>query len=131
MKFSCETYLIRQAASIASRCAASKSPVPALEGFLIEAGSDVRLTGYDLKKGVYTNFQADVSEPGSIVLNARLFGNIIQSLPEGIVTIKTEGLKTSITCGAADFSLMGTDGTDIPSCPLLKSRTPLPFLRIH
>lgn len=122
MKFSCETYLIRQAVSIASRCAASKSPSPALEGLLIEAGEDVRITGYDLKKGVYTSLQADVAEAGAIVLNARLFGNIIQSLPDGIVTIKTEGLTTSITCGAADFSLMGTDSGEYPELPSVEKQ---------
>ncbi len=117
MKFSCETYLIRQAVSIASRCTAAKSPVPALEGLLIEADQDVRITGYDLKKGVYTTFPADVSDPGSIILNARLFGNIIQSLPDGIVTINTEGLTCSITCGAADFSLLGMDSGEYPELP--------------
>lgn len=30
-----------------------KSPISALEGLLIEAGSGVRVTGYDLKKGIY------------------------------------------------------------------------------
>lgn len=117
MKFSCETYLLRQAVSVASRCAASKSPIPALEGLLIEAGQNIRITGYDLKKGVYTSFQADVAEAGAIVLNARLFGNIINSLSDGIVTIQTEGMKTSITCGAADFSLMGTDSGEYPELP--------------
>lgn len=122
MKFSCETYLLRQAVSVASRCAASKSPVPALEGLLIEAGQNIRITGYDLKKGVYTSFQADVAEPGAIILNARLFGNIINSLSDGIVTIQTDGTKASITCGAAEFSLMGTDSGEYPELPSVEKQ---------
>ena len=117
MKFSCETYLLRQAVNVASRCAASKSPVPALEGLLLEAGGNIRVTGYDLKKGVYTTFQADVAETGAIVLNARLFGNIVNSLSDGIVTVQTEGIKATITCGAAEFSLLGTESGEYPELP--------------
>ena len=118
MKFSCEKYLLQQAIAIASRCAASKSPIPALEGLLVEAGQNVRVTGYDLKKGIYTAFPADVAEPGSIVLNSRLFGEIVRSLPDGIVTVSVSGgLNASIVCEASDFSIMGTDGGEYPELP--------------
>ena len=118
MKFSCEKYLLQQAISVAARCAASKSPIPALEGLLIEAGQDVRITGYDLKKGIYTDFPADVAETGSIVLSARLFGEIVRSLPDGVVTVAVEnGLSAAITCEASDFSIMGTDSGEYPELP--------------
>lgn len=118
MKFSCEKYLLQQAISITSRCAASKSPIPALEGLLIQAGNDIRITGYDLKKGIYTNFPADIAGQGSIVLNARLFGEIVRSLPDGIVTLETkDGFSTSITCGMSEFSIMGTDSAEYPELP--------------
>lgn len=119
MKFSCEKYLLQQAVGIASRCAASKSPIPALEGLLIEAGQDVRVTGYDLKKGIYTSFPADVSQSGSIVLNAKLFGEIVRSLPDGVVTVETEGFNTSITCEASDFSIIGSDSGEYPELPVV------------
>lgn len=117
MKFSCEKYLILQAVVIASRSAASKSPIPALEGLLIQAGSDVKITGYDLKKGIYTSFPADVAETGAIVLNAKLLGEIVRSLPDGIVDISTDGMKTSIHCGASDFTVLGTDSSEYPELP--------------
>jgi len=118
MKFSCEKYELQQAIAIAARCAAPKSPIPALEGLLLEAGQDVRITGYDLKKGIYTSFPADVAEMGSIVLSARLFGEIVRSLPDGIVTISVEnGLNASITCEASDFSIMGSDSGEYPELP--------------
>ena len=85
MKFSCEKYLLQTACVIATRAVASKSPIQALEGLLLEAGDDVKITGYDLKKGIYTRIGADVAERGSLVVNARLFGEIIRKLPDGIV----------------------------------------------
>ena len=80
MKFTCEKYLLQSAVANTARAAAAKSPNPALEGLLIEATNGVKITGYDLVKGVYTSFAADVAEAGSVVLTARLFENIIRSL---------------------------------------------------
>ena len=118
MKFSCEKYLLQAAVTTAGRCAAAKSPIPALEGLLIQAGADVRVTGYDLKKGIYTDIPADVSEPGSIVLGARFLSDIVRSLPGGIVTIYTEnGLNTRIVCGDSDFSTVASDAGDYPELP--------------
>ena len=123
MKFSCEKYILQNICSITARAASSKSPIPALEGLLIEAGSKVRVTGYDLKRGIYTNVPADVTEPGSIILNAKLFGDIVRSLPDGTVTVKCEGTNVSITCGNSDFAIVGTDANDYPELPSIDSQT--------
>ncbi len=118
MKFTCEKYLLQAAITTASRATASKSPIPALEGLLIEADSQIRITGYDLKKGIYTAFPADVAESGAIVLGARLFGEIVRSLPGDIVTISSDsGNMTTITCQNAEFSILGTDAEDYPELP--------------
>lgn len=118
MKFTCEKYLLQAAVATASRAAASKSPNPALEGLLIEAAGDVKLTGYDLIKGIYTRFAADVSAAGSVILNARLFDNIVRSLPDDIVTVEAdEGSLTRITCGNAEFSIMGLEAESYPDLP--------------
>ena len=118
MKFSCEKNLLQAAATTAGRCAASKSPIPALEGLLIQAGSDVRITGYDLKKGIYTTIQADVAEPGSVVLGARFLNDIVRSLPGGIVTVCVEeGFNTRIDCGDSHFTTVATDSGDYPELP--------------
>ena len=118
MKFSCDKYLLQAAVTVAGRCAASKSPIPALEGLLIQAGSGVRVTGYDLKKGIYTDIPADVAEPGSIVLGARFLSDIVRSLPSGIVTITAEeGLNTRIECGDSHFTTVASDSGDYPELP--------------
>ena len=123
MKFTCEKYLLTSAVSIASRASASKSPIPALEGLLIEAGNDIRITGYDLKKGIYTSFQADIAEPGSIVLDTKLFGDIVRSLPDGIVTVSVENNNlTTIKCGASDFSIIGISADDYPELPVVEDQ---------
>ena len=119
MKFSCEKYLLQNACSTAARAAASKSPIQALEGLLVEAAADVKVTGYDLKKGIYTSFSADVAQGGALVINSRLFGDIIRKLPDGIVTITTDGLNINVKCGKSDFNIMGLSPDDYPEMPVV------------
>ena len=124
MKFSCEKSALQAAVNIAAKAASSKSPIPALEGILIETGLDcIKLTGYDLKKAIYTSAEATVYENGSIVLGARIFDNIVRALPEGVVTIRSEGCNVSITCENSDFSIIGTDAADYPELPSIDGQT--------
>ena len=118
MKFSCEKDILLSAINTASRCTASKSPIASLEGLLIECGTNVCITGYDLKKGIYTKIDADIAEPGSIVLSARLFGDIVRSFPDGIVTVSCDKDNlTLITCENSEFSIVGISSEDYPELP--------------
>ena len=58
MKFTCEKGLLQAACATASRATASKSPIPALEGLLIEAKGDVKITGYDLLSHEFTHIDS-------------------------------------------------------------------------
>lgn len=118
MKFTCEKHLLQTAVATALRAVSGKSPIPALEGILLEAGTTVRVTGYDLKKGIYTQFDADVTEAGAIVISARLFADIIRSLPDDIVSISCDdSARIAISCGETDFSIMGILADDYPELP--------------
>ena len=118
MKFSCEKYLLQAACSVASRAAASKSPIPALEGLMITADERVRVKGYDLKKGIVTALDADISERGAVVVGARLFGEMIRRLPDGIVTITAdEKDNILVKCGKSQFNFIGISTQDYPELP--------------
>lgn len=123
MKFVCEKHILQSAVSVCSRAAAAKSPIPALEGVLLEAGERLRVTGYDLKKGIYTTVDAEVSEPGSIVLDAKLFGEMVRRMPDGMVTISSDSdNKTTVKCGKTEFSFMGIDSGEYPELPSVDGR---------
>ena len=122
MKFTCEKYLLQAACSIASRATASKSPIPALEGLLIKAGDKITVTGYDLKKGIYTGIEADVDQRGSIVVGARLFGEMIRRMPDGIVSVTVdERDNVNIKCGKSEFNIIGMNPEDYPEMPQFDS----------
>ncbi len=118
MKFSCEKYVLQSAIAVASRAAASKSPIQALEGLLLQAESDLKITGYDLKEGIYTYVAADVEETGSIVIGARFLGEMIRKMPDGIVTLSTDGnTGVKVKCGRSEFNFMGMNAEDYPEMP--------------
>jgi len=119
MKFSCEKLLLLSAILTASRGAATKSPVPLLEGLLIEAGEEsVRISGYDLKTGIVTTVPAEVEDAGGIVLNARLFGEIIRKMPGQYITISvSSGYVAEISSEMSQFEILGSPTSDYPELP--------------
>lgn len=118
MKFSCEKHILLSAVTVCARAAAVKSPIPTLEGVLLEAGERLRVTGYDLKRGIYTTVEADVSEPGSIVLDAKLFSEMVRRMPDGIVTVSSDpDNSTIVSCGKSEFAFKGMDSGEYPELP--------------
>lgn len=117
MKFSCEKALLQSAVATASRAVSPKSTIPALEGLLLEANSDLRLTGYNLETGIRSTVPTEIRESGSIILSARLFGEIVRKLPDDVVIFSSSGNMVNIKCGMSEYNLMGTDPEDFPELP--------------
>lgn len=123
MKFSCEKALLQAAISTASRAVAPKSSIPALEGILLEAGENLRLTGYNLETGIRTAVDADVTEQGALVLSSRLFGDIVRKLPDDVVAFSSENYTVNIKCGMSEFNILATDPAEFPSLPEVEDRS--------
>lgn len=117
MKFSCEKALLHAAVSTTSRAVAGKSSIPALEGILIEAGRELRLTGYNLETGIRTTVPAEIKESGSLVLSARLFSEIVRKMPDDVVIFTAENYMVNIKCGLSEFNILGTDPEEFPELP--------------
>lgn len=120
MKFSCEKILLQSAISTAARAVSPKSSIPALEGILLEATGDLHLTGYNLETGIRTIVPAQIEKEGSLVLSARLFGEIVRKLPDDIVVISTENYIVNIRCGMSEFNIVATAAEDFPELPTVE-----------
>lgn len=118
MKFSCEKLLLQNAVATASRAAAAKSTIPALEGVLLQANTQLTVSGYNMQTGIRTTLETDVTEEGSLVLPARLFGEIIRRLPDDVVTFASDN-KTNVrlTCGDAAYNITALSAEDYPELP--------------
>ena len=125
MKFTCEKALLQAAISTTSRAVSPKSSIPALEGILVEAGNELRLTGYNLETGIRTTVPADIQEEGTLVLGARLFGEIIRKLPDDMVSFQAENYKVKIKCGMSEFNILGTDPEEFPELPTVEYQNSL------
>ena len=118
IKFSCEKVFLQNAIAVTSRAVAQKSSIPALEGLLIHADQQLTISGYNMQTGIRTNVFANVVEGGNIVLNARLFGDIIRRMPDDMITFTAdEKMMVHVSCGDADFDILGLSAADYPDLP--------------
>ena len=118
LRFSCEKALLQSAVATASRAVAAKSSIPALEGILLEGTTCLTLSGYNMQTGIRTAFEAEVHQEGRIVLNARLFGEIIRKMPDDIIVFSAdEKYMVHLSCGDASFDILGLSADDYPELP--------------
>ena len=116
--FSCEKALLQSAVATASRAVPAKSSIPALEGILLEGGDNLQLLGYNMQTGIRTSLDAQIQQPGRIVLNAKLFGDIIRKMPDDVIVFSADdSYLVRLTCGDASFEILGLNAEDYPDLP--------------
>ncbi len=126
MKFTCNTKQLSEACSNVMRAVSNKVTIPTIEGILMECGSDtLSLTGYDFEFGINTTLEANVVEPGAIVINAKVLSDIIRKLPDGNVTFEISGTSVLIISGMAQYNIVGIDADDYPELPSVSGGYPL------
>lgn len=122
MRFTCEKNMLVQGLNIAGRTVAQKSSLSVLEGILCKAGVNLSLTGYNMETAITYEVEAEVTDAGSCILPAKLFGDIIRRLPEGPVTVAVdENYKVSIRSGYASFTISAENAEDYPELPDVSS----------
>ena len=97
-----------------------KTTIPVLSSVLIEAVSEslVSLVATDLDVSLQTECAADVSEIGSVVLQARRLFDLVRYLPDAEIEFAKEANDwTRITCAASEFRLAGQAKEHFPSTP--------------
>ncbi len=118
MRFTCEKSMLVAGLNITGRTVAAKSALSSIEGILCQAGNGIVLTGYNMETAISFQIDAEVTDIGQCVLPARLFGDIIRRLPEGLVTVVVdENYKVSIRSGYASFTISAENADDYPELP--------------
>lgn len=119
MDILCDKSLLSNAIDGVSRAVTLRSSIPVLEGILLKAeGFQLTLTGYDLEMAITTTIEANVRQPGEVVLNARLLGDMVRRMPSGEVSI-TVGSAGSATVkgGVAEYDIAAMAAGDFPTLP--------------
>jgi DNA polymerase III subunit beta len=119
MKFICEKQKLQEGISISSKAITGKTTMPILEGLYITAKKDgLTIIGSDMDVSIETKVDANVQEEGMLVIDARIFGEIIRKLPNSEVTIETlENDIMQIACEKSIFNLVYMNGEDYPELP--------------
>ena len=118
MRFTCEKSMLVTGLNITGRTVAQKSALSVIEGILCRAGAGLTLTGFNMETAITYEIDAEVSNMGSCVLPAKLFGDIVRRLPEGPVTVVVdENYKVSIRAGYASFTISAESAEDYPELP--------------
>lgn len=124
MKFSCSRQELSEALNNVTRAVAAKTTHPALEGVLIIAEDEnLILSCYNMELGITTYMPAHISENGSIVLNAKLFSDMVRRLPSERVEIECdEKCITKIRGGAAEYNIIGIEAEEFPALPTVDEK---------
>ncbi|MCB2294574.1 DNA polymerase III subunit beta [Clostridium algoriphilum] len=119
MKFICEKSILQEAISNVQKAITGKSTMPVLQGILIVAkDSEVTLIGSDIDLSIEAKINADVMEDGSVVLDSKLFGEIIRKLPNSAVEITSEEKNSiKIVCQKSYATIIHMNSDDYPNLP--------------
>ncbi len=101
--------------------ASTKPAIPILCNVLLEAyNGQLCLTAFDTEMRIKTTVNAMVMEEGSITIIAKKFNEVIQSLPNGEITLSTDEEApeiVNITCNKAKYALRGIKADTYPPAP--------------
>jgi len=125
MKFSCDKATLNEVVSTVQKSVSTRSNVPVLEGILIEASTDgtLKFFGNDLDLAIESQMTATVTEPGSIVINARFFGDVIRKLEDNIFYFQADQeCNIKMKCGSAEFSVMGISAHEFPEIAAVEEK---------
>lgn len=101
--------------SRAARAVGTRSPLPILQGLLIEVtGRTMRVTGTDLEVTIRTELEVEVMEEGVTVIPARLATEAVRKLPAGAVIVQAGEGEVEITGGGPRFRLRELSADDFP-----------------
>jgi DNA polymerase III, beta subunit len=123
MNFKCKKSNLQEAISIAQKAVTGKSTMQILEGIFINASNDeITLIGSDSDLCIETKCSGEVLESGKIVVDSKIFGEIIRKLPSDLIEISTmENNTIQITCQKSTFTLVYMDAEDYPSIPSINA----------
>jgi DNA polymerase-3 subunit beta len=118
VKFQVNRDVFSEAVSFAVKLLPQRTTLPILSGVLIQASDEgLVLSSFDYEVSSQTEIQADVEEPGTVLVSGRLLAEIAGRLPNAPVRITTEENRIQVSCGSASFTLLSMPVEEYPSIP--------------
>ncbi|MCQ6265072.1 DNA polymerase III subunit beta [Fictibacillus sp. WQ 8-8] len=132
MKFQINRSQLIEGVQDVMKAVSSRTTIPILTGIKMDVHSEgMTLTGSDSDISIERlipmeengTVNLEVQKPGSIVLQARYFSEIVKKLPNDTVEIEVgERFETKLRSGASEFSLVGLDPEEYPRLPQIEEQ---------
>ena len=86
MRVTCSQESLHRALAVAGRAVATKSTLPILGNYLLEAADDIlSISATNLEFGICCQLNATVAQAGRTTLQARVLSDFVANLPSGDV----------------------------------------------
>lgn len=120
MKLTVSQAQLAHGLGIVSRAVSQRSTLPVLNNILIATDdSRLRLSATNLELGITRWIGAQIEEEGSVTIPARIFNDLVSTLPSDKVnlTLTTRTQSLNIHCGTSNFDIKGIDANEFPPMP--------------
>jgi DNA polymerase III subunit beta len=120
MRAVCNTETFGKKLALVSRGVSARSTIQLLGGILLEAGDGVvRLSATDMEISIQTSSPAEVEEEGRVVIPARIFNDIVRSLPGGSISLEHDdsGGTVRLAAGENEYRIRAYAADDFPQLP--------------
>jgi DNA polymerase-3 subunit beta len=117
MKIRVDRDVLAEALAWVARALPTRPVVPVLSGLRLEAGTGLTLSCFDYEVSATAQIEAEVGEPGTVIVPGRLLAEITRSLPALAVEVATDADTVHLTCGSAEFTLFALPADEYPELP--------------
>jgi DNA polymerase-3 subunit beta len=120
MRAVCNTETFGRKLQLVSRGVSARSTIQLLGGILLEAeGETLKLSATDMEISIQTSSPAEVQEEGRVVIPARIFNDIVRSLPGGQFTLEHDGSEGTVrlAAGENEYRIRTYAADDYPQLP--------------
>lgn len=123
MKINVNKNKLLQAIHTVQKAVSSRPSMPILKGILIVAkDQSLTLTANDLQIGIETTLECQVFQKGSLVVDSKLFGDVVRHIREEFLTIEVdEQFSVRIQNIDLDINLKGYSDQEFPDLPMMHS----------
>jgi DNA polymerase III subunit beta len=117
VKFRCDRDALSEALQTVQRAVSARPGIPALTGVLLEAADEgsLTLTTTDLEVSARLTTDVQVTEPGTVLVPARLLADTVKSLSDAPVEVEADQAQARIRCAAYEGSLRLLPVEDFPA----------------
>lgn len=118
MKFSCNTKDIAAAVGAASKVVNAHTTVPILSNVLLSTDDDsIRVRATDLELTLEQVFPAEIGEPGSLTIPAKLFSGYLGNLPAGTLELSGTPTRASVRWERSNYDFHALPADEYPPLP--------------